>query len=228
MRNKSENVRWLYYVLMFIGILLLFSVFSETKFIKADNIISYNLIVPLPQPGGGLVTQVSGPAFHILALYNFAITFAAIFAFVMIVIAGFLWVTAAGKPDQISRAKGLIFNAILGLLLLLGSWVILRTIDPGLVVLEEPFVDTGAIGQARDDEFCRKFSVQSCEDYDEAICDAHFLFKALTLDPLRACEQNICEVSGPCNWRWINPLPIIRWCGDFWTGKPLFGECITK
>lgn len=58
-----------------------------------------------------------------------------ILAFAMIVFAGLEWSLSGANPSLQQDAKDRIFNAVFGLLLLLGSFVILNTINPALVSL---------------------------------------------------------------------------------------------
>lgn len=54
-------------------------------------------------------------------------------AFVMIVWGGVQWMSSAGNPGAISDARNRITSALLGLLLVLGSFLILQVINPDLV-----------------------------------------------------------------------------------------------
>ena len=59
-------------------------------------------------------------------------------AFTMIVYGGILYVFAAGDITKTSDAKDVIQNAIYGLILFLGAYLILYTINPNLVNLRNP------------------------------------------------------------------------------------------
>lgn len=69
----------------------------------------------------------------ISSAFNYSIILVGIAVFIMIMWGGFLWLTSAANPSNISRAKGIIFNAILGAILLVSAYVILYTINPELV-----------------------------------------------------------------------------------------------
>lgn len=69
----------------------------------------------------------------ISSAFNYSIILVGIAVFIMIMWGGFLWLTSAANPSNISRAKGIIFNAILGAVLLVSAYVILYTINPELV-----------------------------------------------------------------------------------------------
>jgi len=67
--------------------------------------------------------------------YNTSLGIGAILAFGIIVFAGVLYATGGAIPDNISNAKKWIWAALLGLLLLFGSFVLLRFIGPNLTDL---------------------------------------------------------------------------------------------
>ena len=66
-------------------------------------------------------------------VFKYAVIFVGIAVFIMILWAGFLWLTSAANPGNIARAKSMIQNAIIGATLLLSAYVILYTINPELV-----------------------------------------------------------------------------------------------
>ncbi|MFA5076183.1 MAG: hypothetical protein WC480_02065 [Patescibacteria group bacterium] len=72
---------------------------------------------------------------YIGAIYRFGVSAASILAIVMIIIGGFIWLTSAGNPTKITQAKSYISGALLGLMLALGSYTILRLVNPSLVNL---------------------------------------------------------------------------------------------
>lgn len=86
-----------------------------------------------PSPGAGLSSYLQW-------LFVFAISFAGIAAVSMIIIGGIQYITAYGNPSQIENAKNRIYQALLGLLLIVSAWLILYTINPDLVkgVLKVP------------------------------------------------------------------------------------------
>lgn len=76
----------------------------------------------------------------ILLMYRYLVTTASIVAAVMIVIAGFQWVTSGGNSETISSAKHRIGGALIGLLIAYLSYFILNTINPALVNFRLPQV----------------------------------------------------------------------------------------
>lgn len=70
---------------------------------------------------------------YIAGAYTFLVSIAGLLAAVMMVTGGFQYVTAAGDKGKLGAAKKRITNAFIGLLLALGSYTILYTINPDLV-----------------------------------------------------------------------------------------------
>ncbi len=70
--------------------------------------------------------------------YYFIIGIAGLSAFVMLVWGGVQYLTSAGNPTATSDAKDRIKSALLGLLLILTSWLILQVINPDLTTLKLP------------------------------------------------------------------------------------------
>lgn len=73
---------------------------------------------------------------YIAAIYRWSIPVGAVLAVIMIMIGGILWLTSAGA-ERLSTAKTWITNAVIGLLLLVCSYVILNIINPDLVNLTQ-------------------------------------------------------------------------------------------
>lgn len=70
---------------------------------------------------------------YLANLYRFAVLASTILATVVIMIAGFMWLTAGGNVNQIGTAKSYIAGAIMGAVLMLGSYTILNLINPKLI-----------------------------------------------------------------------------------------------
>ncbi len=54
--------------------------------------------------------------------------------------AGFRYLTSVGSPAALQDAKDQIFAALFGMLILFGSWLVLYTINPQLVALQQPIL----------------------------------------------------------------------------------------
>jgi hypothetical protein len=89
-------------------------------------------------PGFPTTTPVTGRTAgdYIRALYIYFIGVVGVFAVVMIMYAGYLWITAAGDAGKITQAKEQMNAAVIGLILALTSFLLLQLINPELVKLK--------------------------------------------------------------------------------------------
>jgi hypothetical protein len=71
-------------------------------------------------------------------LYTLIVGISGLAAFAMIVWGGVEWMTSSGNPSRTTEAKDKIQKALLGLLLILASFLILQIINPDLTLLQEP------------------------------------------------------------------------------------------
>ncbi len=113
--------------------------FAQTSNVPDNSNASYTLLEPLPNlEGGGVVTTVQFKD-YVQYFFNLVIALSAAAAVFMIVFGGFQYMTTdswEGKSEGITKVK----NAVLGLLLVLSSYLLLRTIDPRLVEIPSTLV----------------------------------------------------------------------------------------
>jgi hypothetical protein len=74
---------------------------------------------------------------YILAVYRFGLWTIGIAALLMIMIGGFMYITSAGNNAAMGKAKGVITDAIIGLILALCSYLLLWTINPELLQIKK-------------------------------------------------------------------------------------------
>jgi hypothetical protein len=72
---------------------------------------------------------------YISSVYKFGIWVIGICAMFMIMIGGYMYILSAGNNSSMTKAKGIIFDAIIGLLLAFFSYLILYVINPDLTQL---------------------------------------------------------------------------------------------
>lgn len=78
---------------------------------------------------------ISSPflAQYLSALYRFGVGASVVVCLVILIISGFQWVISGGNAGVIGEAKGRIAGALTGMLLAVGSYLVLYTINPNLV-----------------------------------------------------------------------------------------------
>ncbi|MFA6973948.1 MAG: hypothetical protein WC238_04415 [Parcubacteria group bacterium] len=82
----------------------------------------------------GFESEMSGDFYvYISLVYKFGIWAVGIAALLMISIGGYMYVTSAGNNSSMEKAKGVITDAVVGLILALTSYLLLYIINPDLV-----------------------------------------------------------------------------------------------
>lgn len=79
---------------------------------------------------GNLIANYTG------ALYTYALNIVGVLAIIILMMAGLIWLTSHGDGGQIGKAKKMISGALIGLFLILGANILLRTINPDLINLK--------------------------------------------------------------------------------------------
>lgn len=86
------------------------------------------------------VSRESAPGEIIRNIYNLSLMLGGILAFGMIVFGAVKYTIASGNPSGQSDARDVITQALLGLLLLMGAFIVLNLIDPSLTRLDLPIL----------------------------------------------------------------------------------------
>jgi len=103
-----------------------------------STLAQYKLETGLPNiPGGQLPAGQELPS-YINYLFIFGLGAIAILALAQMMLGGLTYILAAGNVAKVEDAKETIQQALLGLGLLLVSYLLLRTINPDLVNLRNP------------------------------------------------------------------------------------------
>src|SRR6056297_1202458 len=116
-------------------------------------------IQPCEDGGDTLCLRIPWVAKYIGALYRYGVIFGSILAVVMIMIGGILYLIGGMNQTMISKGKGYIVGAVTGLILLLGSYVLLNTINPRLINLQPIKVEIAKEQKADQVKFCNELKV---------------------------------------------------------------------
>ena len=120
-------------------VILVFIILSIGQVVQAEAIPDIYFTPQVGIPGEeievGKDIKVGPTTFanYIVAIYNWSIRAIVLLAIVMVMIAGFRWMMAAGNASIIKRAKDQITSAFIGLILAVGSYALLNFINPSLV-----------------------------------------------------------------------------------------------
>jgi hypothetical protein len=77
---------------------------------------------------------------YIGLIVNFLTALIVAVGVLMVVVGGYLYMTAGGSADRVQLGKGFIIAALTGIVLALTAWVILATLGPQFVEQREPCI----------------------------------------------------------------------------------------
>lgn len=108
------------------------------------------LEVPLPQVGTEVLSETPILPDYLRYLFSLVIGLSGLIIFGTFIYAGFRYLTSAGNPASQNDAKDRVFSALLGVGVILASWLLLNTINPHLVKItltkEPPLATTSLAG----------------------------------------------------------------------------------
>lgn len=117
-------------ILIFVFIFILIA-----GWVSAAQAITYQPKIEIPGgPSGNIDENSIGQ--YISAVYKYAIGAVGILATVALMLGGIFWITAGGSAERVGSARAWIGGALTGLVLVLGSYMILKTVNPDLIMLK--------------------------------------------------------------------------------------------
>lgn len=123
-------------IILILILIALVGLFSPIVLVHANPATPYTLLQPLPNPAGSTPNPTYPVTGDLSGYLNLAITIfigiSAVLAVIMIIIGGLEYMTSELISSK-EHGKERITNAIFGLLLALGAWTILNTINPNLL-----------------------------------------------------------------------------------------------
>lgn len=132
-------------------------------------------------PGGTYLNENSTLPQLIEYLYEWGITIGGLVTFIALVSAGFQYLTSVGDPSKMKEATSNITSAVLGLTLLLSSWLILNTINPELTTFNPGVFDISSAPDVDDEMNFTIDEAQQC-DYIILYSEENFKGKEKKLD----------------------------------------------
>jgi hypothetical protein len=140
MQLNSKKIIFAAGMIILLGTIFIPSVFAQS----GPNAQMVDLKFPCPTGMSGCAqltdaASSSNPVGTFLnAFYQIALTVSGLLALLMIIAGGVSYAISAGSVDKQSEAKDMITSALYGLALLLGSYLILHTINPKITALTLP------------------------------------------------------------------------------------------
>jgi hypothetical protein len=128
---------------------------------------------------------------YVNAVYNYIIGIVGIIAAVMVMVGGLIWVASAGDSGKIGEAKEYITAGLSGMVLILGSYLLLRTINPALVDIKTREIDT-----------IKKIATLSCCGGKEGLVSVPYTTDENGKDVFASGPKKgqpvTCEAGAPC------------------------------
>lgn len=118
--------------------ILIFTLFLgfSLLFLNILPLEAKELEISWPEFGGIQITKDTTLPQLVKYMFNFAMGIGGIAAFAMLVWGGFLYLTSVGDPSKQRNARDRITSALIGLLLLLASYLLLQVVNPDLLILK--------------------------------------------------------------------------------------------
>jgi hypothetical protein len=111
-------------------------------------------------------------------MYRYGVVIGAVLATMMIMIGGMMYLSAGLNPQLASRGKEFIIGAVTGLVLLLGSYVLLNTINPNLTSLKPIMVEIAKEAKVGDVLFCNELPAGEYVLTGDPACGKTMTYKA--------------------------------------------------
>ena len=87
----------------------------------------------VPSSGSSNLPNDTSISSFIIKIINIALTVAGLIAVLFLIIGGFRYITSAGNEETAEQAKKIITNAIIGIVIIILSFVIVRVISNALI-----------------------------------------------------------------------------------------------
>lgn len=177
---------WNLKILFIVGFILL----ASASMVFANNNWEMETNWPdSPIPGGQTLQSDSNIAELVAYFYEWGIVIGIIIFFIMLLFAGFEYLTSAGNPSRLESARRKIISGFAGVFLLMGSFLILNTINPELTQIskiEKDDIDanfeefqSGLLGS--EENMC-DFAFVWIQDEDEEDPIIRFLIPGMTIE----------------------------------------------
>ncbi len=150
---------------------------------------------------------------YISAVYKFGIWTVGIAAMLMIMIGGYMYMMSAGNNTSMQKAKGVITDAIVGLILALTSYLILYEINPNLVNINLGSIGGGSGSVSTGNKTCNN---NNCGQVASA-CQANSIgIEPAVLQSLFIAGEGCNKAAsgtGPCGYSQVNATNRKAICG---------------
>jgi len=157
------------FFLVYFAIFILFLFVNPVSAQVYDNTPKNEGNVDLGAPIGGTETP-SSFADYTNRIYQYAVVIGISLAVLMIIFAGYKYMSSSGDPQSLAEAKEILVGAIVGLVLILLTRLILATIDPRLLQFPQRAPELGGSGTTASTDIDEKAS-KLCKDKKDDVSE---------------------------------------------------------
>jgi len=156
-----------------LSIIVLFSLFLVLVgfcLAQEEGTSTRPLEVPLPEIGSeSAITNTPLLPAYVKYIFNFAIFICGFVSFGVLVLGGVRYLASAGNPTSMSDANSQMLSAIMGLVLILGSYLILTTINPQLKIISVEYREAGLTAEGVAQVLlCKDSGTENCQLFQQS------------------------------------------------------------
>lgn len=82
----------------------------------------------------GLPLLTKTPAEIIGTAIGYALAFVGVLLLILVIYGGYLWMTARGNEQQVEKAKNILRDSVIGLIIILGAYAITQLISGSVII----------------------------------------------------------------------------------------------
>jgi len=155
------------------------------------------LEVPLPSIGEeATITETPILPDYVKYIFNFSVGIAGFIAFLVITYGGVRYILSRGNPASMADANNQIFSGLIGLVVILASWMILTTINPQLVIISPALPESGLVEEDTPGVYlCKNADGTDCQVFTKSTADLGALsnrVQYVKFKPFTKCNEE-CE-----------------------------------
>lgn len=110
------------------AIIAIILVLLPSGIVRAESSMK-DVLMSAGETGAGFSTATGlSLSEYIGSIIQYILSFLGVIFIILIIYAGFLWMTAGGDSEKITKAKDILINAVIGIVIILSAYIITTTI----------------------------------------------------------------------------------------------------
>ncbi|MDD5431347.1 MAG: thioredoxin domain-containing protein, partial [Candidatus Pacebacteria bacterium] len=206
-KNQAKKITFAIALAVFLAFVffpVLSSAQTATDMSGSGSARDLEIKYPTIPAGGTPKTTETKITEYVKYVFNFAIAITGIIALISLIIGGVRFLTSIGEPAKISEAKSQITSAAFGIILLLGSFILLNVINPKIIDFQEPTLPEIPAGQTLSaPPVLRQYT-------EDLMIRVKEFAKELSNvpDPIRSTAKSIGNLTAKCDCQNAEPVCV--------------------